>query len=172
MGFPLVALSGGYSLVAVPGLLIAVASLAAVRRLKSCGAWAQLLYGLRDLPRGIEPASPAFGRWTFTTMLPGKPCYHFFLNLNFHLCWSNILQQMVIKNILLICESESVSCSVMSNSFTIPWTVACQVPLSMELSRQEYWSGFTIPFSRRTFPTQGLNLDLLHCRQILYHMNH
>ena len=25
--------------------------------------------------------------------------------------------------------------------FAIPWTVACQVPLSMGLSRQEYWSG-------------------------------
>ena len=22
------------------------------------------------------------------------------------------------------------------------------------------------------FPTKGLNLDLLHCRQILYHLNH
>ena len=26
-----------------------------------------------------------------------------------------------------------------------PWTVACQVPLSMEFSRHEYWSG--LPFS-------------------------
>ena len=26
----------------------------------------------------------------------------------------------------------------------IPWTVACQAPLSMEFSRQEYWSG--LPF--------------------------
>ena len=25
--------------------------------------------------------------------------------------------------------------------FVTPWTVPCQVPLSMELSRQEYWSG-------------------------------
>ena len=25
-----------------------------------------------------------------------------------------------------------------------PWTVACQVPLSMEFSRPEYWSG--LPF--------------------------
>ena len=25
--------------------------------------------------------------------------------------------------------------------FVTPWTVACQAPLSMELSRQEYWSG-------------------------------
>ena len=26
-----------------------------------------------------------------------------------------------------------------------PWTVACRVPLSMELSRQEYWSGLQFP---------------------------
>ena len=25
--------------------------------------------------------------------------------------------------------------------FVTPWTVACQVPLSMVFSRQEYWSG-------------------------------
>ena len=34
--------------------------------------------------------------------------------------------------------------SVTSNSVT-PWTMACQSPLSMGFSRQEYWSGF--PFS-------------------------
>ena len=27
--------------------------------------------------------------------------------------------------------------------FTIPWTVACQAPLSMGFSRQEYWSGLS-----------------------------
>ena len=26
-----------------------------------------------------------------------------------------------------------------------PWTVACQAPLSMEVSRQEYWSGLSFP---------------------------
>ena len=26
-----------------------------------------------------------------------------------------------------------------------PWTVACQAPLSMEFSRQEYWSGLLCP---------------------------
>ena len=31
----------------------------------------------------------------------------------------------------------------MSDSFATPWTVACQVPLSMELSRQEYCSGLS-----------------------------
>ena len=40
-----------------------------------------------------------------------------------------------------------VSHSVVSDSVT-PWTVACQAPLSMEFSRQEYWSG-------QPFPTPG-----------------
>ena len=32
----------------------------------------------------------------------------------------------------------------MSVSFVIPWTVACQAPLSVGFPRQEYWSG--LPF--------------------------
>ena len=28
-----------------------------------------------------------------------------------------------------------------------PWTAACQAPLSMEFSRQEYWSGLPCPLS-------------------------
>ena len=27
-----------------------------------------------------------------------------------------------------------------------PWTIACQAPLSMKFSRQEYWSGLPSPF--------------------------
>ena len=42
-------------------------------------------------------------------------------------------------------KSESVSPSVMSD-FATPWTVACQASLSMEFSRQEYWSGLPFPF--------------------------
>ena len=33
----------------------------------------------------------------------------------------------------------------MSDSFATPWTVACQVPLSMGFSRQEYWSELPCP---------------------------
>ena len=29
--------------------------------------------------------------------------------------------------------------------FVTPWTLACQVPLSMGLSTQEYWSGLPCP---------------------------
>ena len=28
--------------------------------------------------------------------------------------------------------------------FAIPWTIAYQAPLSMEFSRQEYWSGLPL----------------------------
>ena len=35
--------------------------------------------------------------------------------------------------------------SVVSDSFATPWTVAHQAPLSMEFSRQEYWSGLAFP---------------------------
>ena len=41
-------------------------------------------------------------------------------------------------------SSLSESCSVVSYSFATPWTVACQAPLSMEISRPEYWS--VLPF--------------------------
>ena len=38
--------------------------------------------------------------------------------------------------------------------FVTPWAAVCQIPLSMEF-----------------FPIQGLNLGLLHRRQILYHLS-
>ena len=55
--------------------------------------------------------------------------------------------------------------------FVTPWTVACQVPLSMGFSRREYCCGLPFP-SPGIFPTQGLNpylLGLLHYRRILGH---
>jgi len=52
-----------------------------------------------------------------------------------------------------------------------PLTVAHHAPLSIEFSRQEYWSGLPFPL-QRIFSTQGSNLGLLHCRWILYHLSH
>ena len=48
-----------------------------------------------------------------------------------------------------------------AQSFTTPWTVACQAPLSKEFSRQEYWSGLPFP-TPGDLPNQGLNPGLLH----------
>ena len=36
-----------------------------------------------------------------------------------------------------------------------PWTVACQTPLSVELSRPEYWSGLPFP-SPGNLPNPGI----------------
>ena len=43
----------------------------------------------------------------------------------------------------------------MSYSFANPWTIACQAPLSLGFSRQEYWSGLPFP-SLRDFPYPGV----------------
>ena len=39
--------------------------------------------------------------------------------------------------------------------FVTPWTVACQAPLSMGFSRQEYWSGLPFP-SPGDLPDAGI----------------
>ena len=36
-----------------------------------------------------------------------------------------------------------------------PWAVSCQTPLSMEFSRQEYWSGLPFPFPQ-DLPNPGI----------------
>ena len=61
--------------------------------------------------------------------------------------------------------------SVMSDSFVTPCTVACQAPLSMGFSRQEYWSVLPFPFSGdlldqgiepKSSALQGYSLPLSH----------
>ena len=59
--------------------------------------------------------------------------------------------------------------SVVSEPYATLWTTACQAPLSLRFSLQEYWRGFLTLGG--VFLTQVLNLCLLHflhCRQILY----
>ena len=50
-------------------------------------------------------------------------------------------------------------------------TVARQAPLSMDFSRQEYWSGCHA-LLEGIFPTQELSPGLLHCRWILDCLSH
>ena len=40
----------------------------------------------------------------------------------------------------------------------------------MGFSRQEYWSCHAL--LQGSFPTQGSNQGLLHCRQMLYHLSY
>ena len=55
--------------------------------------------------------------------------------------------------------------------FTIPWTVTHQAPLFMEFSGKNSGVGWH-SLLQGIFLTQGSNLGLLHCRQILYHLSH
>ena len=57
------------------------------------------------------------------------------------------------------------------SDFAIPWTIACQAPLSMEFSRQEYWSGSPFP-SPGDLPNSGIEPGLPHCRRIIYRLSH
>ena len=45
-------------------------------------------------------------------------------------------------------------CVSCSSPTATPWTIACQAPLSMGFSRQEYWSG--LPFPSPGDPDQGM----------------
>ena len=61
------------------------------RRLSNCGARAQLLRGMWDLPRpGLEPMSPALAGGFLTTAPPGKSLHSFlkdsFTGIKFQLC--------------------------------------------------------------------------------------
>ena len=49
------------------------------------------------------------------------------------------------------------NCSVVSDSFVTPWTVAHQASLSMGFLRQEHWHGLLLP-SPGDLPTQGLKI--------------
>jgi len=63
----------------------------------------------------------------------------------------------------VICAVLCLVASVMTDSAT-PWTVACQAPLAMGFSRQEYWSGLPFPPSG-DLPNPGIepeSLCLLH----------
>ena len=80
---------------------------------------------------------------------PGYFCQHITNSFTLQDRFINQAYETRIKPRIRVCLHAqllytSASCSVMSDSAT-PWTVACQAPLSMGFSRQEYWSGLLFP---------------------------
>ena len=74
------------------------------------------------------------------------------LNCGYHSCFCTSCKAVVsLLWFLCVCMSPS----GISDSVT-PWTVACQAPLSMEFSRQEYWSGLPFP-STGDLPNPGID---------------
>ena len=76
-----------------------------------------------------------------------------------HLCSSSYLSVLCLV---------SQSCSTLCD----PWIVACQAPLSMEISPGKNTGVGCHALLQGIFPTEGLNPGLLHCRQILYYLSH
>ena len=67
---------------------------------------------------------------------------------------------------LLTIESESESCSVVCDSL---WARGLHSPWN---SPGQNTGVHSLSILREIFPTQGLNLGLLHCRQILYQLSY
>ena len=70
-----------------------------------------------------------------------------------------------------ICEKMKVLFPQSGPCFAIPWTVACQAPLSMEFSGQEYCSGLPFPFPG-DLPDPGVKARSPALWQILYCLSH
>ena len=66
----------------------------------------------------------------------------------------SILNYFRMSTILTLKSSEVKSLSCV-RLFATPWTVAYKAPLSMEFSRQEYWSGLPFP-SPGDLPSPGI----------------
>ena len=56
-------------------------------------------------------------------------------------------------------------------TFVTPWTVAHQAPLSMEFSRQQYWSGLPFP-SPGDLPDLGIEPRSPTLQAVPYHLSH
>ena len=88
--------------------------------------------------------------------------------------WSSLSQQVMHKFILwllIYCHPHHVYVCALSRVqlFATPWTVACQIPLSMEFSRQEYWSGLPFPPPGESFwPSDRTRVSCIG-RQVLYY---
>ena len=71
----------------------------------------------------------------------------------------NILKNTFLNKKMYVVAVQSLSCVQL---FATPWTVAHQALLSMEFSRQEYWSELPLLSPGGISLTQGLNLCLLN----------
>ena len=82
-------------------------------------------------------------------------CFRVFL-----IPWSGILGQIVTQfNHLTACLCVCACAQSLSPVwfFVAPWTEAWQAPLSLELSREEYWSGVPFP-TPEDLPDPGIKL--------------
>ena len=99
-----------------------------------------------------------------------KPHWNSLRSTILEIFFSNCQQPFGNRHAYYISEKKW-KCSSLSRVqlFVIPWTAACQGPLSMGFPRQAYWSGL---LPQGTLPDPGIEPSLLHCGQILYYLSH
>ena len=109
--------------------------------------------------------------WHFVTHLlqhTGFSVIHYRTPIKTHTLDSN--KKKIIENQNRLTQRKQTCDGLVTKScpaLATPWRIACQAPISMEFSRQEYWSGLRF-LPQGIFLTQESNSDLWHCRQILY----
>ena len=87
---------------------------------------------------------------------------------------TSLLVQMPWRVCVSVCVCVCVCACWSLSGVCLFGTITLQAPLSMELSRQQYWSGShsLLLGTPPPNPTQGLNPCLLQCRKTLYHLSH
>ena len=142
-------------------------------------------YSILGIPRFVYPLIlntwAVLSFWLFQT----KPLWTFMYKYSIHMCfhfscvntveWNGRIVSMVgfsLKELpdcfpkrlwplhssgFPLCYAQLLS---LVQVFVISWIEACQAPLSLEFSRQEYWSG--LPFSpRKDLPNSGFKTTFL-----------
>ena len=116
-----------------------------------------------QLPKHLKSLGSAF-------VFPYRDCT--FASKNGRKCLENRLAEgveMWTQPLSLCCENSRVQL------FMAPWTIVHQAPLSMEFSRQEYWSRLPFPVSGDLpDPEIEPSISCISCigRQIFYHSHH
>ena len=117
--------------------------------------WKEFFFylGLRS-----HPLSPSWWSWAVGNLLFSS------------LCFSGCFIVMFLCCFIVVCEWKWGRVT-QSGSFVIPWSVAHQIPLSMEFSRQEHWRGLPFP-SPGYIPDSGIELRSPELQAILYQLSH
>ena len=115
-----------------------------------------------SLPELRHPSSPTLEHWC-SWFLDSKTCTISPLVLRpSDSDWITppalLVLQLVVNRQRASSSSVTKSCLMLAT----PWIIACQAPLSVGFSRQEYWRGLPFP-SPVIFPIQGSNLCLPYC---------
>ena len=83
--------------------------------------------------------------------------FFYYINI-FYFYWSVIDLQCYFQAHMMVSWLHTCGCSRSCLTLVTPWSAAHQAPLSMEFSRQEYWSGWPFP-PPEDLPNPGIELE-------------